>query len=86
MTDQSAQLLYRLRVLPHQLARARERYRQLLTEAHRYRMTELLAEEAQLMSQPLVPASPLSAGTARRQSPPAAAPTLSIFQPENPHG
>ncbi|MGR4892247.1 hypothetical protein ACIPPQ_14565 [Sphingopyxis sp. LARHCG72] len=34
----------------------------------------------------IVPASPLSAGTARRQSPPAAAPTLSIVQPENPHG
>jgi hypothetical protein len=53
MSDQSAQLLYRLRVLPHQLARARERYRQLLSEAHRYRMADLIAEEAQAMAVPL---------------------------------
>jgi hypothetical protein len=39
-------------------------------------MTDLLAAEEHFMSQPLVPASPLSAGTARRQSPPAVAPTL----------
>lgn len=77
MTDATAHLAYRLRILPTQLARARERYRQLLAEATQYRMTDLLAAEAHFMAQPLVPASPLSAGTARRQSPPAAAPTLS---------
>jgi hypothetical protein len=77
MTEATAHLEYRLRILPTQLARARERYRHLLAEATQYRMADLLAEEAQLMAQPLVPAS---AGTARRQSPPAAASTLFVEQ------
>ncbi|WP_432769772.1 MAG: hypothetical protein HEQ22_03230 [Sphingopyxis sp.] len=59
MTDNSAQLQYRLKVLPHQLARARERYRQLMREAHSYRMVDLIAHEAQAMAVPLVPAPPL---------------------------
>jgi hypothetical protein len=59
MTDPTSQLLYRLKILPTQLARARERYRQLLTEATSYRMHDLLAEEEQAMALPLVPAPPL---------------------------
>lgn len=42
MSDQTAQLIYLLKVLPHQLARARERLRQLESEARRYGMLDLL--------------------------------------------
>jgi hypothetical protein len=42
VSDQTAQLIYRLKVLPHQLARARERLRQLESEARRYGMLDLI--------------------------------------------
>lgn len=77
MTDPTAHLEYRLKILPTQLARARERYRQLLAEAKRYGMTELLAEEAELHSLPLVPAPPLGRNGAAASAPLAAAPSLS---------
>lgn len=81
MIDATAQLQYRLKILPTQLARARERYRQLLTEATRYRMTDLLAAEEHFMSQPLVPAPPLGRNGAA--APPlAAAPTLFVVEGE----
>lgn len=82
MTDATAQLQYRLRILPTQLARARERYRQLLTEATQYRMTDLLAAEEHFMSQPLVPTIPPGRNGAAANAPSAAAPTLSVIERE----
>ena len=81
MTDPTAHLQYRMRILPTQLARARERYRQLMAEAAEYRMGDLIAAEQHFMAQPL-PGLPLGRDGAAASPLSAAAPPLSVVDGE----